>query len=182
MSSRDHRSRAPVDLRAAAVRLRENPPVGFPGRNGRPRTRELEPSSTAPEPASISAAAATTGTRRAQAAAGDRVSSGAGERRRVTSASGHALEPKLLSLASTARYLDLAPWTVRELEWAGVLLRVRVPLPGGRQLRKILFDRDDLDRLIRTWKDAPPPRSGDGEKSAVAGGRRPSTASRQDAP
>jgi hypothetical protein len=173
----------PVDLRRASDRLRGNPPAGFPGRNGRPRTRELEtPMASAVATPMASTAAATMGTRRAQPTARDRVNRGVGERRRVTSASGHALEPKLLSLASTARYLDLAPWTVRELEWAGVLLRVRVPLPGGRQLRKILFDRDDLDRLIRTWKDAPPPRSGDGEKSAVAGGRRPSTASRQDAP
>jgi hypothetical protein len=29
-----------------------------------------------------------------------------------------------------------------------------VPLPDGRELRKLLFDKADLDRLIDTWKDA----------------------------
>ena len=59
-------------------------------------------------------------------------------------------------------------WSVRELEWSGVLRRVRVPLPTGRgwsrkrgepppadggELRKLLFDKDDLDRLVELWKD-----------------------------
>jgi hypothetical protein len=35
-----------------------------------------------------------------------------------------------------------------------VLARVRVHLPGGRELRKLLFDKADLDRLIDTWKEA----------------------------
>jgi hypothetical protein len=35
---------------------------------------------------------------------------------------------------------------VRDLEFAGVLQRVRIPLPDGRELRKLLFDREDLDR------------------------------------
>jgi hypothetical protein len=41
-----------------------------------------------------------------------------------------------------------------DLEAAGVLPRVRVPLPDRRELRKLLFDRADLDRLIDVWKDA----------------------------
>jgi hypothetical protein len=40
------------------------------------------------------------------------------------------------------------------MEAAGVLPRVRVPLPGGRDLRKLLFDKADLDRLIEAWKEA----------------------------
>lgn len=43
---------------------------------------------------------------------------------------------------------------MRDLDAAGVLRRVRVPLPNGGELRKLLFDRTDLDRLIEAWKDA----------------------------
>ena len=42
--------------------------------------------------------------------------------------------PRLLSLEDTAAYLSVSPWTVRELEWSGVLplqlLRARQH-PGG---------------------------------------------------
>ena len=64
------------------------------------------------------------------------------------------LAPRLLDLAATATYLGVSPWTVRDLDAAGVLARVRVPLPKGGELRKVLFDRADLDRLIAAWKDA----------------------------
>jgi hypothetical protein len=47
----------------------------------------------------------------------------------------------------------MSPWTIRDLEAKGVLPRVRVPLPRGGELRKLLFDKADLDRLIGTWKD-----------------------------
>jgi hypothetical protein len=46
---------------------------------------------------------------------------------------------------------------VRDLEAAGTLRRVRVPLPHQGELRKLLFDRVDLDRLIDAWKDATGP-------------------------
>jgi hypothetical protein len=65
-----------------------------------------------------------------------------------------ALTPRLLDLEAAAIYLSVSPWTIRDLEAAGVLPRVRVPLPGGRELRKLLFDKADLDRLIDVWKDA----------------------------
>lgn len=39
------------------------------------------------------------------------------------------------------------------LDAASVLRRVRIPLPRGGELRKLLFDRTDLDRLIEVWKD-----------------------------
>jgi hypothetical protein len=64
------------------------------------------------------------------------------------------LIPRLLDLDAAATYLGVSPWTVRDLEAAGVLPRVRVPLPGGRELRKLLFDKADLDRLIEAWKEA----------------------------
>lgn len=40
----------------------------------------------------------------------------------------------------------------RDLEASGVVPRVVIPLPNGRELRKLLFDRADLDRLIESWK------------------------------
>ena len=60
---------------------------------------------------------------------------------------------RLLDLRAAAAYVGVSEWTVRDLKWAGVLRRVRVPVPGGRDLRKLLFDRHDLDRLIETWKE-----------------------------
>jgi hypothetical protein len=63
------------------------------------------------------------------------------------------IAPRLLDLPSAAQYLGLSPWTVRELEGQGVLARVRVPLPHAGELRKLLFDRADLDRLIEVWKE-----------------------------
>lgn len=63
--------------------------------------------------------------------------------------------PRLLELDGTALYLGVSPWTVRDLEAAGTLPRVRIPLPNGGELRKVLFDRADLDRLIEAWKERP---------------------------
>lgn len=63
------------------------------------------------------------------------------------------LSPRLLDLPTAAAYLGLSPWTVRDLEAAGSLARVRIPLPNAGELRKLLFDRVDLDRLIEAWKD-----------------------------
>ena len=64
-----------------------------------------------------------------------------------------ALSPRLLSLDAAAAYLSVSPWTIRDLEAKGVLPRVRVPLPKGGELRKLLFDKADLDRLITAWKE-----------------------------
>lgn len=63
------------------------------------------------------------------------------------------LDPRLLGVGQAARYLGVSPWTIRSLEWTGVLPRVRIPLANGRDLRKLLFDRADLDRLIELWKE-----------------------------
>jgi len=65
------------------------------------------------------------------------------------------IPPRLLSLKATATYLGVTGWTVRDLDAAGVIKRIRIPLPNGGELRKVLFDREDLDRLIATWKDTP---------------------------
>jgi hypothetical protein len=61
---------------------------------------------------------------------------------------------RLLDLESAAAYLGVSAWTVRDLEAAGVLKRVRVPLPDGKDLRKLLFDKADIDRLIELWKES----------------------------
>src|SRR5712691_9454287 len=59
---------------------------------------------------------------------------------------------RLFDLDQAAAYLGVSPWTVRDLEAAGTTKRVRVPLSNGRELRKLLFDKADLDRLIEVWK------------------------------
>jgi hypothetical protein len=63
------------------------------------------------------------------------------------------LDSRLLDIVQAARYLSVSPWTIRSLAWSGVLPRVRIPLADGRDLRKLLFDRSDVDRLIELWKD-----------------------------
>ena len=66
-----------------------------------------------------------------------------------------AIAPRLMSLEQAALYLGISPWTVRELanKEDGVLQRVRIPLKNNGELRKLLFDREDLDRLIEGWKE-----------------------------
>ena len=78
------------------------------------------------------------------------VNSGLAERIQVV----HTIAPRLLDLEAAALYLGVSTWTLRELanKKDGVLPRVRIPLPKGDDLRKLLFDREDLDRLIEGWK------------------------------
>ena len=66
------------------------------------------------------------------------------------------VSPRLLDLHVSAGYLGLSEWTVRTLEQQGILKRVRIPLPNAGELRKLLFDRADLDRLIDGWKETSP--------------------------
>jgi hypothetical protein len=81
-------------------------------------------------------------------------SSGNGEERADSTRSPitETLAPRLLDLVQTAQYLGVSAWTVRDLEANGTLQRVSIPLAGGRGLRKLLFDRGDLDRLVDAWK------------------------------
>lgn len=60
---------------------------------------------------------------------------------------------RLLDVPGAAEYLNLSVWTIRDLIASGTLSRVRVPLPHGGELRRVLLDRDDLDQLIAAWKD-----------------------------
>lgn len=79
----------------------------------------------------------------------------AGDTRNAPKMAETTITPRLLTLEATAAYLGVSRWTVRDLEASGVLPRVYIPLPGGRDLRKLLFDKADLDRLIDAWKDSP---------------------------
>jgi hypothetical protein len=68
----------------------------------------------------------------------------------ASAASGNA--PRLLDVRAAAEYLSVSTWTIRDLEAAGELQRVRLPLPGYREVRRLLFDRLDLDRLVERSK------------------------------
>ena len=60
--------------------------------------------------------------------------------------------PRLLSVEALAHYLgDMSPDTVRELDASGRLPGARVQVPG---LRRVLFDRLELDRLVTGWRAA----------------------------
>lgn len=78
--------------------------------------------------------------------------SGDGDRAEVQQTAA-PLSPRLLDLHAAAQYLGLSKWTTRELEQQGILQRVRIPLAHHGELRKLLFDKTDLDRLIESWKD-----------------------------
>jgi excisionase family DNA binding protein len=59
---------------------------------------------------------------------------------------------RLLSLHGAADYLGLSYWAVRDLVHAGTLKPVRLPVGSGRELRRVLLDRRDLDALIEGSK------------------------------
>ena len=63
---------------------------------------------------------------------------------------------RLYDLPAASRYLGVSPWTTRDLEAAGILSRVRVPTRNNGELKKLLFDRADLDRCIDAWKAGGP--------------------------
>ena len=63
------------------------------------------------------------------------------------------VSPRLLDLHAAAAYLGLSEYTVRELEQQGILARVRIPLPDAGEVRKLLFDKQDLDRSVESWKE-----------------------------
>jgi hypothetical protein len=43
--------------------------------------------------------------------------------------------------------------SIYDLAARGVLRRVRIRLPNGEELRKLYFDKADVDRLIDAWKE-----------------------------
>ena len=78
---------------------------------------------------------------------------GAGKGQRWSTLALRTIVPRLMSLGQAALYLGVSPWTVRDLIANGTLARVRVPLTNGKELRKLLIDKEDLDRVIGAWKE-----------------------------
>jgi excisionase family DNA binding protein len=72
----------------------------------------------------------------------------------VTQSTTQSTTQRLLTVREAAAYLGVSRWSLREIEWAGKLKRVRIPLSGDGGLRRVLYDRADLDRLIKSWKEA----------------------------
>lgn len=62
--------------------------------------------------------------------------------------------PRLLDVRAAAAYLGVSTWTIRDLDAGGRLPRVRLPLAGDRELRRLLFDVRDLDALVEAAKEA----------------------------
>ena len=61
--------------------------------------------------------------------------------------------PRLLDLEGAARYLgNVSAWTIRDYVAGGHLTPVRLPGPREGDLRRILLDIRDLDRLIDEGK------------------------------
>ncbi len=131
-----------------------------PGRRTPPRPRG-RPSKAANGPEN----GHTTGT----ADAGDRMNTRALRRALARQAAAPTVQvaPRLLDLEATAAYLGVSTWTVRDLEHGGFLPRVRIPKSpeaqqrpragrkggGSGELRKLLFDRVDLDQCVERWKE-----------------------------
>ena len=63
-----------------------------------------------------------------------------------------ATAPRLLDVEAAAGYLVISTWTIRAMIDAGTMRPVRLPLDGGRELRRLLLDRLDLDRVIEAGK------------------------------
>lgn len=78
--------------------------------------------------------------------------------------------PRLLGLMATATYLGgLSPWTIRDMVKRGTLAPVEVP-----HVRRLLFDRVELDRVITGWAGRQPSPLPSGAREAsqeAAGGR-----------
>ena len=60
---------------------------------------------------------------------------------------------RLLDLEASAKYLGVSTWTVRGLVANGVIARVVIPLSDGRDLRRVLVDRQQLDELVLRWRE-----------------------------
>jgi excisionase family DNA binding protein len=58
------------------------------------------------------------------------------------------LDRRLLGLEAAAAYLDMTERSIRRLIERGVLQPVQIPT-----LRRVLLDREDLDRLIEAGKE-----------------------------
>jgi hypothetical protein len=62
---------------------------------------------------------------------------------------------RLFDRQGSADYLSISLDVVDHLDAAGVLRRVRLPNGSGGDLKRVLYDRADLDALIERAKDTP---------------------------
>ncbi len=147
----------PLPLAAASRRLRDV--LGFPRRVGRPRKPPAngdsrgdsgagasQPPSAQEQNAPLQSALASQAT--------------AQEPKKPSPGDVATLWPRLLNLAGACRYLSLGQDVVLELHRAGLLPRVHIPAPvtdrrQGGEIRRLLFDRLELDRQIEAWRDRP---------------------------
>lgn len=65
-----------------------------------------------------------------------------------------SVQPRLLTRPMAAKYLSISIWSLIDLENAGHLRRVRLPV-GERDLRVVLYDKADLDRLVDASREEP---------------------------
>lgn len=66
---------------------------------------------------------------------------------------------RLLDLRAAAAYIGLSYWTLRDMTLSGILPTVKIPCPrarDGRVIRRVLIDRQDLDRFIEANKESEP--------------------------
>ena len=63
---------------------------------------------------------------------------------------GHS--PQLIDTKTAAALLGISVWTVRRLIDSGALPTVKIPATQGRDVRRILIDRTDIERVVQTWK------------------------------
>ncbi len=61
---------------------------------------------------------------------------------------------RLVGLRDAAAYVGVSTWVIRGWLADGVLLRLRLPRPGGGEMERLLFDVIDLDALIEAGKGA----------------------------
>ncbi len=85
--------------------------------------------------------------------AGTLSSTGENARALVAQAPVSCLKPRLVSMRDAATYLGVHLNTVRDLVSAGHIPRVNLPL-ASRDLRRVLLDVRDLERLVDNAKDA----------------------------
>ena len=60
---------------------------------------------------------------------------------------------RLLDLEGAARYLALSTWSIRDLIANGTIQRVVIPGANGKDLRRVLVDRQQLDELVLAWRE-----------------------------
>ena len=87
------------------------------------------------------------------AAAAERLKGKPGRPRTRPEGTPVVLPPRLLDIVGVATYFCISLSAARNLVSTGLLRRVRLPTRGNGELRKILIDREDLDRFIEAAKE-----------------------------